>query len=228
MVHELNQPLNAVKVGNDVIKLMIRRGTPIDGKQIEAVTEEIGKQITRASQMIERFSEAGKLPGFDKETININSPVRATLAMLEHQLKLDSIQVAAHLGSDLPRVMAHHNRMIQVIYNLLTNSREAINLRQQHEGLTADRHIVIKTYRQKGRVCFSIKDTGIGIEENNLDRVFEPFFTTKETGKGKGLGLTICNEIIRDCDGNISIDSARDEKDNGTEVTISFPAIIKD
>lgn len=228
MVHELNQPLNAVKVGNDVIRLIIRRGNPIDGKQIEAVTEEIGKQITRASQMIERFSDAGKLPGFDKETININSPVRATLAMLEHQLKLDSIQTAAHLASDLPRVMAHHNRMVQVIYNLLTNSREAINLRQEHEGLAADNHIVIKTYCQKGRVYLTIKDTGMGIEENNLDRVFEPFFTTKETGKGKGLGLTICNEIIRDCGGRISIDSAQDEKEKGTGVTISFPAVIED
>lgn len=228
MVHELNQPLNAVKVGNDVIRLIIRRGNPIDGKQIEAVTEEIGKQISRASQIIERFSEAGKLPGFDKETININSPVRATLAMLEHQLKLDSIQVAAHLASDLPRVMAHHNRMVQVIYNLLTNSREAINLRMEQEGLAAAHHIVIKTYRQKGRVYLTIKDTGIGIEENNLDRVFEPFFTTKETGKGKGLGLTICNEIVRDCGGRISIDNRQDEKGSGAEVTINFPVITED
>jgi signal transduction histidine kinase len=124
--------------------------------------------------------------------------------------------------------MAHHNRMVQVIYNLLTNSREAINLRQEKEGLAAARRIVIKTYRQRGRVYLTIKDTGIGIEENNLDRVCEPFFTTKEAGKGKGLGLTICNEIVRDCGGRISIESAQDEKDKGTRVTISFPAIIED
>lgn len=221
MVHELNQPLNAIKLGNDVIKMMIKRGAPLEGRQIAAVTEEIGKQVTRASQMIERFSETNKLPGFDKQPVRINNPIRSTLELLEHQLKLDSIAVQAHLASGLPSVLAHHNRMVQVFYNLLTNAREAINAARKTQGLTADHQIVLTTYLDEGRVHITIRDTGIGIDENNLDRVFEPFYTTKEMGQGKGLGLTICKQIVRDCGGRISVSSPPGE---GALVTISFPA----
>jgi len=220
MVHELNQPLNAIKVGNDVIRIMIKRCDALQSEQMDAIIEEIGKQVSRASQMIERFSGAGNLPGFEKHLIKINDPIRNTLALLEHEMKLDSIEVAAHLGAGLPLVMAHHNRLVQVIYNLLTNAREAINLKRATEGLAAPHKIVLRTYSEDQSVLLSIHDTGIGIDENNLDRVFEPFYTTKETGEGKGLGLTICNQIVRDCDGRIAIDSAAG---TGTMVTISFP-----
>lgn len=220
MVHELNQPLNAIKVGNDVIKMMIKRGDPIEGKQIEAITREIGNQITRASQIIERFSEAGKLPGLEKQVIKINAPIRDTLELLEHQLKLDSIKVQAYLAADLPPVIAHHNRMEQVMYNLLINARDAINAIQSQKGLTQPHSIIVRTFHEKDHICITIEDTGIGIAENSLDRVFEPFFTTKDPGKGKGLGLTICKQIVRDCGGRISIESAPEK---GTLVTISFP-----
>ena len=220
MVHELNQPLNAIKLGNDVIKMMIKRGGSIEGKQIEAVTSEIGKQITRASQMVERFSEAGKLPGFEKKPISINRPIEATVALLEHQLKLNSISVVTSLASDLPTVLAHHNTMVQVFYNLLTNAAEAINVIKEQHDLTAPHSITIRTFSEKDRVWILIKDTGIGIGEHSLDRVFEPFFTTKEQGKGKGLGLTICKQIVRDCNGRISIESS---SGNGTTITLNFP-----
>jgi signal transduction histidine kinase len=222
MVHELNQPLNAIKVGNDVIRMMVKKGSPLNVKQIEAVSLEVGKQITRASQMIERFSETGNLPGFEKSAIQINDPIRYTLDLLGHQLKLDSIEVVSNLDTNLPRVMAHHNRLVQVIYNILTNSREAIDARRALPAAgTADK-ILLRTFHENGRVVITIQDSGLGIEEQNLDRVFELFFTTKGTGKGKGLGLTICKQIVRDCDGHVSIDS---NPLSGTTVTISFPEV---
>ncbi len=220
MVHELNQPLNAIKVGNDVIKMVVKKGGSIEGHQIEAVTTEIDRQITRASQMVKRFSEASKLPGFDKTPIDINSPIRTTIALLEHQLKINSIEVDTSLAGDLPQIMAHHNTMVQVFYNLLTNAADAINVLQRQDGHTEGHTVSMRTFSEKGQVWIFIKDTGIGIDENTLDRVFEPFFTTKEQGKGKGLGLTICNQIVRDCGGRITIDSIPGE---GSTVAVRFP-----
>jgi uncharacterized protein len=223
MVHELNQPLNAIKVGSDVIRIMVKKGSPLNVRQLEAVTQEIGKQVTRASQMIERFSEAGDLPGFDKKPIRINNPIRNTLNLLAHQLKLDNIDVEVALSRDLPRIMGHHNRLVQVFCNILNNSKEAIQSRPEKASPDTDRRIGLRTGYENGQVVVTIDDTGQGIEEHNLDRIFEPFFTTKGIGKGRGLGLTICKQIVRDCGGRITVRSVWEK---GAVVTISFPAVV--
>jgi signal transduction histidine kinase len=110
--------------------------------------------------------------------------------------------------------------MVQVFYNLLTNAAEAISVMQEQNDRTAPHTITVKTFSEKDRVWILVEDTGIGIGENFLDRVFEPFYTTKELGKGKGLGLTICKQIVRDCNGRIAITSS---PGHGTTVTIRFP-----
>ena len=170
--------------------------------------------------MIERFSVAGNLPGFEKSAIQINDPIRYTLDLLEHQLKLDSIEVVPNLDQNLPQVLAHYNRLVQVIYNILTNAREAIESSRATRSVGIAHKILLRTFQENERVFITIEDTGSGIAEHYLDRVFEPFFTTKGTGKGKGLGLTICKQIVRDCDGRITIESSPPK---GTSVTISFP-----
>ena len=222
MVHELNQPLNAIKVGNDVIRMILKKGGDLNAGQMEAVTQEIGKQVTRASQMIARFSGAGELPGFDKKLIDLNRPVRNTLELLEHQLKLDSIETDVQLDDSLPPVMAHHNRIVQVVYNVLTNAREAVAARKAEQGPGYPHKITLRTFQKDDQVFLTIEDTGQGMDEHSLDRIFEPFFTTKETGKGKGLGLTISRQIVRDCHGDIAV---RSLPGKGTKVTISFPAV---
>ena len=223
MVHELNQPLNAIKVGNDVLRIMLKKGSPLNARQLDAVTLEIGRQVTRASQIIERFSGAGNIPGFEKKPIHVNDPIRNTLELLEHQLKLDSIEAEVSLASDLPQILAHHNSLVQVFYNVLTNSREAVLVRKGSTASVGDSKIMLRSFKEGSRVVVSIQDTGQGIEEHNLDRVFEPFFTTKGIGKGKGLGLTISRQIVRDCGGRIAVLSTWGR---GTVVTVQFPAAV--
>jgi C4-dicarboxylate-specific signal transduction histidine kinase len=222
MVHQLNQPLNAIKVGNDLIKLLISRGGPVQESQVEAVAKEMGKQIDRASLMIERFSRAADMPGIEKQAVQINDPIRSTLDMLEHQLQLDSIDVKLDLSDNLPRVMAQYNRLIQVIYNIVINAREAIEAKRAVNGFEQIHWISLRSFFENGRVYVHVADTGIGLTEQMLDRVFEPFFTTKAKGHGKGLGLTICKQIMRDCKGRIEIASL---PDGGVAVTLNFPVI---
>jgi len=66
-----------------------------------------------------------------------------------------------------------------------------------------------------------IRDNGVGINSEHLDKVFDPFFTTKEVGEGMGLGLAICHRIVRDCEGRISV---RTERGKFCEFTLEFPA----
>jgi len=221
MVHELNQPLNAIKVGNDFLKLTLRQGSAIQEKHLAAVTHEIGEQVTRASRMIQQLSEVQDQPGFDKQLLQINWPVRGTLALMENQFKLDSIRLQLELGEDLPFILGNQNRLVQVMYNLLENAREAIAARRNAEREESLHTIFIRTFSEGDHVHVLVSDTGIGIADHYKDRIFEPFFTTKAAGQGRGLGLTTSRQIIRDCDGRISIVSRAGE---GTCVTLSFPA----
>jgi predicted RND superfamily exporter protein/nitrogen-specific signal transduction histidine kinase len=224
-VHELNQPLNAIKVGNDFLKMMLRQGAVIQPQQLETVTREIGGQVRRASQMIQRLGEMGRLPGFAKEPIQVNGPIGGALALLENQLRLDNIRVRLDLAENLPPVSGHHNRMVQAFYNILDNAREAVEtarVQQEDQGDQKEHIIDIRSYEEKGQVRVRIADTGTGIEEHFRERVFEPFFTTKAQGQGKGLGLSISNQIVRDCKGRIVISSTPGQ---GTAVLVSFPAL---
>lgn len=222
MVHELNQPLNAIKVGNDLIKLLISRNGPVQEKQLEAVAMEMGKQIDRASQMIERFSRAADMPGIEKQAVQINDPICSTLDILGHQLQLDSIEVKLELADHLPQVMAQHHRLIQVIYNVLINAKEAIDAKRAADGFEQTHRIFLRSFYENGRVYVHVADTGIGLTEHMHDRVFEPFFTTKDKGRGKGLGLTICKQIIRDCKGHIEIVGL---PRGGAAVILNFPVM---
>ncbi len=223
-VHELNQPLNAIKVGSDLLKMMAHQKDPPEKAHLTAVAGEIGKQVIRASQMIQRLSEIGQLPAFEKTALQIQKPIEDTLAFLENQLKLESISLTVRIEPNLPPIMGHHGRLVQVIYNLLDNAREAIARQRQLDQKERDHAITITLAEIHGAVVVTIADTGAGIASHFLDRIFEPFFTTKDTGKGSGLGLSISHEIVRDDGGQINVTS---QPGAGTTVILSFPALEK-
>ncbi len=223
-VHELNQPLNAIKVGSDFLKMLARQKGPLKASQLAAVAGEIGNQVSRASQMIQRLSEMGQAPAFEKAPLKIQQPIEDTLAFMENQLKLESIALTVRIEANLPPIMGHRGRLVQVIYNLLDNAREAILRQREAEDQDRDHAITINAFINKGMVVVTITDTGAGIPDHYLDRVFEPFFTTKNAGEGKGLGLSISHEIVRDIGGRIILAS---QPGGGTMVSLTFPALKK-
>jgi hydrophobe/amphiphile efflux-3 (HAE3) family protein len=223
-VHELNQPLNAIKVGSDFLNMMARQKNPLNASHLAAVAREIGDQVLRASQMIQRLSAMGHAPASEKESLQIEKPIEDTLAFVENQLKLENIALTVRIQPNLPQVWGHRNRLVQVVYNLVDNAREAIARQRQAEEIERDHAITIDAAEATGSVVVRIADTGDGIPEHYLDRIFEPFFTTKGAGRGKGLGLTISNEIMRDIGGRIGVAS---QPGQGTTVTLTFPAVNK-
>lgn len=219
ITHELNQPLNAIKVGSEFLNIMVRQGGKIESRHLSRVTREISMQVDRASEMVRRLSEVSRKPDLGKTHIMINQPIRGALAIVGNQLKLDDIRLDLDLDENLPLIYADHNRLVQITFNLLSNASDAINKKSGMDRLK--RVIAIRTFFQDDQVTFRVSDTGTGIPGHIKDRIFEPFFTTKEVGKGKGLGLTISRQIVKDLDGEIKIKS---QMGSGTTVTITFPA----
>ena len=221
IAHEINQPLNAIKMGSEFLEMMIEKNEPVPRQDLFHIVGEVSCQVDRAVNIIRRLRDFGRKADFSKEKVMINDPVKSVLDIIGRQLKLQNIDVRLQLGRRLPPILAHHNRIEQVIFNLLTNARDAINLKEDAGGENAKREIVIKSYLKADKVIVAVSDTGIGIDQALKERIFEAFFTTKKMGEGMGLGLSITNGIVEDYGGKIYIESMKFE---GTQFILSFPA----
>ncbi len=222
MAHELNQPLNAIKMGNEYLKMMIEKGKTVSQKDLYQVVNEVSDQVDRAAKIIDRLREFGRKADFTREKVDINKSIRDVLAIIGRQLSLQNIEVKLDLDQTVPPILAHKNRLEQVIFNMVTNARDAIGQKKESVDKTSERVITIRSYQHDGRVAVTVSDTGIGIPRLVKERIFEPFFTTKEVGKGMGLGLSITYGIVRDYGGEIGVES---EEGKGSTFRITFPQI---
>jgi C4-dicarboxylate-specific signal transduction histidine kinase len=224
VAHELNQPLNAIRIGSDLLKKMVERGETLEPDLTGKVSREIGAQVLRAAGIINHLREFGRKSEPDEvEKVNINKPITEVFTVLGQQLKLKQIKVNLDLDENLPAVYGVSNRLEQVFINLVMNARDAIEemlekgSKKEREGLLS-----IRTYEEKGMVVAVVRDNGIGMPERIKEKIFEPFFTTKEVGRGTGLGLSISYGIVKDYEGTIEVESM---PGSGTIFKITFPAV---
>jgi PAS domain S-box-containing protein len=220
VAHELNQPLNAIKMGNEYLKMMVEQGNSIPEKNLLEVASQVSEQVDRASEIINRLREFGHKPDFAKEKVDVNKPIQMVAGMVQQQLGLQNIQVDVYLEENLPHIWGHNNNIEQVILNLVTNARDAIHEKKEARLDSGDEVITIRSFKENDRVAISVSDTGMGIPEPDKNRIFEPFFTTKEVGKGMGLGLSITYGIVKDYGGEIELYS---DEGTGTTFKLTFP-----
>jgi PAS domain S-box-containing protein len=221
IAHELNQPLNAIRMGSDYLLMMARRGQAIPLERLASVTTSISSQVDRAAAIINHLREFGRKSQPHLEEVDIREPIRGVLTILGQQLALQGIAVKLDLDLELPPIKAHANRLEQVFFNLVTNARDALLAPCEAAAGNRPRQITIRTWTQDDRVLVTVADTGCGIAKQALGKIFDPFFTTKDIGQGMGLGLSISYGIIKDYGGDIEVASAVGQ---GTTFRLSFPA----
>ncbi|PWB46606.1 MAG: hypothetical protein C3F12_06625 [Candidatus Methylomirabilota bacterium] len=197
VAHELNQPL------------MIIRGYAQellgDGRIADAETRDdlrrIEAQTTRMAAIITHLRDFSRQSTGRREATDLNRIVADALAFLHQQLKTRNIVVTQDVDPALPPVSVDSLQIEQVLLNLITNARDAIEA-------TGTGAIAIRTQRASdGRIALSVTDTGPGIPAEIQPRIFDPFFTTKEVGKGTGLGLSICYGIVDAHGGELTMES---------------------
>lgn len=157
---------------------------------------------------------------------NIHESIDSTILILKHRLKASDnpeIEVIKEYG-ELPLIECYPGQLNQVFMNIIANAIDALeeaNLQQYNHNHLGK--IIIKTtlYENKESVSISIKDNGIGINQQIKHQIFEHLFTTKKVGKGTGLGLAIAHQIIIEKHhGSIEVNS---EQGEGTEFVITLP-----
>lgn len=219
IAHELNQPLNAIKIGADYLRIKLHQGKLPAPEELEQVTSAVTEQVQRASEIINRLREFGRKPDFKKVPVDLNAVITQVLQIIGQQLILNNIQVVYALAPKLPAILANANRLEQVFFNLVSNARDAIEKLSEGAGESGARQIKLATFTEGHQVVCIVEDTGVGIADDAQEKIFEPFYTTKEVGKGMGLGLAITYGIVHEYGGSIEVKS---HLGKGTRFTLRF------
>jgi PAS domain S-box-containing protein len=214
VAHELNQPLNVIRMAAANARRKISKGTA-DPEYLNDKLVRIEDQTARAAAIIDHMRMFGRNAKEESEPVDPRKMVTNALGLVGEQLRLAGIEIVTELPQDCSLISGHPILIEQVLLNLLTNARDAMAERDGESKIT------LRVFEDDEGVHITSEDTGGGIPEDVLGRIFEPFYTTKEIGKGTGLGLSVSYGIIRDMNGTIVADNT----DDGARFTINFPIV---
>ncbi len=217
VAHEIGNPITGIACLAQTIRDEYPNG------ELNSLSEQIIEQTNRTSKILQslvNFAHAGSSSvHYEKEVINVRSCMEEAVTLISLDKKSKDVELAIDGSEDLI-ILGNSQRLLQVLVNLINNSRDA----SQSGG-----RIQVQAIAEKDRVVLAITDEGMGISAAIQDRVFDPFFTTKEAGEGTGLGLSLVFSIVKDLDGDIDIISPVDKnKGTGTQVVLEFPAYHED
>ncbi|MEZ4485037.1 MAG: ATP-binding protein [Syntrophotaleaceae bacterium] len=219
VAHEINNPINGII---NYAQILADDGRIGDANRevLRGITEE-GERIANIVHNLLSFArdrQEKKIP------VRLQEVLAATLSLTESQLRKDKIHLRVDVDDDLPEVMAHFQQLQQVILNVISNARYALNERYPENHEHKSFHIYCEGPRDgaEGSVRLVFHDRGTGIPAHRLPNVMDPFYTTKPSGAGTGLGLSISHGIIEDHGGRIDIDSV---EGCYTRVAIELPIV---
>lgn len=201
MAHELNQPLNVIRIAVANCKRKLGAGA-VDAEYLIDKLSRIDKQVKRASDVIDHMRVFGRKADNDPRPFDMKEALTGALDLVLAQFRLTDVSVSVETPEAPMPVMGHQILLEQVFLNILTNARDAIL--SKNPGGPREIKVRIKEDSNRGVIRAEFRDTGGGIPERVLDRIFEPFFTTKDVGQGTGLGLSISYGIVRDMGGTLT------------------------
>ena len=217
IAHEINNPLTGI----------INYADLINARTSEANVREFASQIVVEGNRVAKTVRS--LLSFARQETERQSPahiadiVDATLSLIGAVLRKDQIEVVVEIPADIPLVRCRSQQIEQVVMNLLTNARDALNarFRGHDERKRIEIRAAVAARGGERWVRLTVEDHGIGIPSAIQDRIFDPFFTTKPRDQGTGLGLAISYGIIRDHRGTLTVKS---QEGVFTRFTIEVPA----
>jgi PAS domain S-box-containing protein len=217
IAHELNQPLNTIRVVTDGLLFGKDEGWDLDQEELFDNLEMASRQVVRMSDVIQNIRNFARE---DREKsvgdVNANEAIKNVFSMIGRQLEAHGVSVQNNLSPDLPPIKTDLNRLEQVIMNLVVNARQALDT-CSHDC----KKLLIETGTYNGSVFIKVSDNATGIPDDLLVKIFDPFFTTKEVGKGTGLGLSISQSIVSEFKGRIEVSN---NKNGGATFTVTAPA----
>jgi PAS domain S-box-containing protein len=214
VAHEVNTPLAVISSYTQMLAKEVR-----GNERLAPLLDRITSQTFRASGIVNSLLNFSRTGSTEFSEIDLNTVIRDTLTLLEHQFKTASVRLDVNLKPELPRIVGNADKLQQVFLNLFLNAKDA---------MAAGGSLQVAT-EVNGRVGVLIADTGAGIAPEHMQRIYDPFFTTKNEPqegqrRGTGLGLAVTYGIIQEHAGRIQVESAIGR---GTTFRLEFPAVRK-
>ena len=219
VAHEINNPINGViNYAQLLIDDAKNQGYGID------IPERILKEAERVASIVKNLLFFARETEDKPRSVDVHNIVADVLELVEKQLNNDNILLKLDINDDLPKINANSQKIQQVLVNLLSNARYALN--QKYPGFHQDKVLQLKgeimDVAGKKFLRITIHDKGEGIPGDIIDKICDPFFSTKPQGEGTGLGLSISYGIVEDHGGHLSFES-KDGK--YTTAIVDLPAI---
>src|SRR5688500_11389529 len=204
IAHDFNNLLTGM-IGH--LKFVQRALEP--GSQVRADVDEVERAARRAAALTSQLLSYARRQMVMPTVVDVNDVVRTVAPMLRRMLS-ETIDVRVDLAPHVPTVLVDAGQLEQVLVNLAVNARDAMPGGGQLTISTLDRMVEATAAGPERPGLYaelSVADTGRGIAPDIVPQIFEPFFTTKPVGQGTGLGLAMCEGIVRQADGHIVVES---------------------
>ena len=210
IAHEVNQPLSGIITNAGTCLRMLDANPP----NVEGARETARRTIrdgNRASDVITRLRALFSKKEFSLESVDLNEATREVITLSRSELQRNRVVLQSELADDLPNLTGDRVQLQQVILNLLRNASDAMV--DVHDR---PRQLLVKTEQMDGdRVRLTVRDAGIGVDPQVVDKLFDAFYTTKRDGMG--IGLSVSRSIIERHHGRLWA-----ERNDGPGATFAF------
>ncbi|UCH07285.1 MAG: PAS domain S-box protein [Deltaproteobacteria bacterium] len=213
VAHEINNPLMA----SDTY-LHLLESEADDNSELKRRVLLLKECNQRIQKIVKKLKEFSRQSEFEFTAMDANEAVLSVMALTRQQLLNMGIEVELNLAENVPKVLGDKNQIEQVLLNLISNARDAME-KSSPKVLT----IQTALNKKNEQVEFRVSDTGVGMTPEEIEQIFNPFFTTKDSDKGIGLGLSISYRIVEAHQGKIKVKS---QPNKGTTFILGLPVYL--
>jgi PAS domain S-box-containing protein len=212
VAHHINNPLTAIIAETQILQQSIAESHPAH-ESVDLI-QRAGWRVQKGVQQLLDFSRPATTT---LTSLSINDTIETALSLVGEHIQSIGIGLETHLAENLPSIHGNTRQLIDLWVNLLLLARDACADGSQHK-------ILIRTYNEEeGKIQVKIRDDGKIISAQEMSTLFEPSFIKPVEGRGTGIELSICQEIVRQHFGEIEATSNSKE---GTIIRVTFPAEV--
>lgn len=227
IAHEINQPLCVIRGYLELLQSVLANEPVLKARGLEGAFDIGIKSVDKASRIINHMRSFVRLKPGEPKAVSLKAPLEDGLSFFNEQIKLHNIQLLMSLDEDVPPVRIDQQKFEQIVVNLVSNSRYAVDEKGERLGRSFKKRIELRLRFDKAadRVVFEVEDNGSGMSRDVMENCGRLFFTTKKPGEGTGLGVSIVKEILKEFGGELKF---RSVDGDGSVFSVSFPPSPKE